>query len=103
MSRYYLRHCSRDGKTLRITISLEKTIEPKLQELQKLLSSFASEQWSMSKVINMILLGGLLAHSKLGLQDWQMIKGFGDGRSISLEDIDISEYIANLAALKQMV
>ena len=102
MSRFYLRHCSRDGKTLRITISLEKRIETKIQELHKSLSSYTGEQWSMSKVINMLLLSGLLAHDSLSLTNWQMIKGFGDGMTIDLDQVDIGDYVANLAALKQM-
>jgi len=103
MSKYYLKRCSREGRTLRITISVEGVIEEKLKEIQRYLFSYTGEEWSMSKVINMILLGGILADKRLGIQDWYAIKKFTEGSYTAISDVEVANYIINIAALSQTV
>ena len=103
MSRYYQRRCSKEGKTIRFTVCLEQKIESKIKELHESLVPYMKEGWSMSKVINMLLLSGLLANEKLGIQDWHTIERFVNGTSPNIEQVDVKEFLRNLAAIKQTV
>lgn len=103
MSKYYLKRSSRERKSLRITISVEGVIEEKIKEIQRHLFSYTGEEWSMSKIINMILLGGILADKKLGIQDWYTIKRFTEGRYADVANTEVANYIINIAALRQVV
>lgn len=103
MSNNYLRHCSHDGKTIRVTISLEREIQEKIRMLHSLMSTYGDEDWSISKVINMLLLGGIIASEKLSMQEWDVIKKFASGKPLSLDEIRVENYVRNLVALRQIV
>jgi hypothetical protein len=103
MSNNYLRHCSREGKTIRITISVEGRIEAKISNLHELMSAHSGNRFSMSKVINMLLLGGILASQRMTTQDWYVMKRFADGQRLELEEFVLEDYVSNLTALRQIV
>jgi len=103
MSNNYLRHCSREGKTIRITISVEDRIESKISQLHNLMSSHCGNKFSMSKVINMLLLGGIMTSQRMTTQDWHAMKRFTDGQKLELEEFTLEDYISNLTALRQIV
>lgn len=96
-----MRHLSsKMKKTKRITVSLEEGIDEKISQLQIHLSDIAGEEWSMSKIINMLLLCGILSQDKLSGVDFETIKGFTDGSKIRLVDISMKSYVTSLIALK---
>ena len=101
MSRYYLKRASSGDKYLRITISLDGAIKDRLLEIQQNFLSHTGEEWSMSKIINMVLLGGISADQKLGIHDWNTIKRFTDGRSTDISEIEVGGYVTNIVALRQ--
>lgn len=68
-----------------------------------MMSTCTGEDWSMSKVVNMLLLGGVLAPLRFGTYEWNIVKKFADGRNLNLTEFPVEEYAANLAALKQIV
>jgi len=103
MSNNYLRNHSHKRKTKRITISIEGQIEQKIETMSEMVSQYTGEDWSMSKIVNMLLLGGILAPQKMNTHDWNNIKRFAEGKTLDLESVSIEEYVSNLAALRQIV
>ena len=103
MSHNYLRHCSREGKTIRITISVEAQIEQKISKLHSMISVHNGNKFSMSKTINMLLLGGIFASQRMSTQDWYAIKRFTEGNQPDLEGFSLEDYVTNLVALRQIV
>ena len=96
-----MRHLSSKlKKTKRVTISLEEGINEKISQLQIFLSDIVSEEWSMSKTINMLLLCGILSQDKLSMVDLGTIKEFTDGSKIRLSDISMESYVTSLISLK---
>jgi len=86
----------------RITISLDDEIEMKLKEIQNTISLFTTENWSLSRVINMVLVGGLVGSKELKICDWYTIKKFMDGEEKKLDEISV-EYASYFAAQEQLV
>jgi len=97
-----MRHLSSKlKKTKRITISIEEGIEEKISQLQVYLSDIASEEWSLSKTINMLLLCGILTQDKISMVNLGKIREFSDGTKIRLNDIEMDAFVTSLVALKQ--
>ena len=88
---------------MRITISLEKEVEEKIKQLQDELVKKAGKAWSISKTINVLLIGGILSQKSLHIRDWTTIKNYSDGKPIDLSDETIEEYVPYLSALEKMV
>ena len=59
--------------------------------------------FSMSKIINMLLLGGIFASQRMTIQDWYAIKRFSEGNQLELEEFSLEDYVSNLVALRQIV
>jgi len=87
---------------VRITISLENELEAKIKEIQKQFALFSSENWSLSKIINMVLFGGIIGSKNLKICDWYTIRGFMDGEEKDLTCFPV-EYASYFAAHEQMV
>ena len=86
----------------RITISLEKEIAEKIIELQQETTKKAGKSWSISKTINILVLGGILFHDKLYLADWNVVKDFADGKRIDVSEKNLAGYLTNLQAIDQV-
>lgn len=89
-------------KVIRITISLDKEIDVKIKDIQKQLSLFTSEYWSVSRIINMVLVGGILGSNELKFCDWYAIKRFMDGNDKNLDKHPV-EYASYFAASQLLV
>lgn len=76
-------------------------VEAKLQEIQQYLARISGKSQSMSKVINMVLVAGIIGSSKLSVHDWVVIKSFIKGRRIELGTATGEEYLTNILALSQ--
>ena len=95
-----MRHLSSKlKKAKRVTISLEEELDEKISQLQIHLREIASEEWSMSKTINMLLLCGILSQDKLSMIDVGTIKEFTDGTKIRLDDISMESYVTSLISI----
>ena len=93
---------TQQNKITRITISLDKEIEEKLKDIQNQFSLFNGEYWSLSRIINMVLVGGILGSKVLKFCDWYTIKRFMDGEDKNLEGYSV-EYASYFAAYQQEV
>jgi len=82
----------------RITISINAEVEAKLKEIQQHLSLIDEKPQSMSKVINMVLVAGIIGSSKLSAYEWVIIKSFTQGKRIELKTTVGEEYRLNILA-----
>lgn len=86
-------------KMIRITISLNDQIQEKLFDLQKYLIKKNNKPHSISKIINTVLVAGILSSTKLSIYDWGVVKSFLDGKKIDLKEMAADEYVTNISAL----
>jgi len=86
----------------RLTISLDGQIEDKLKEIQNQLNIMTEDAWSLSKIVNMVLLGGIFGSTSMKICDWHSIKRFMDKEEKNLFVMPV-EYVAYFAALEQVV
>lgn len=78
------------------TFMLDKRIERKLRYIQgQLIASDDDENWSLSKLINVMLLQALIS-SKGNISDTNFIKAFLEGQAINIDDEGIDEIIDRL-------
>ena len=87
----------------RRTLVLDGQIEAKLRELQGQLITTEGKNFSLSKIVNLLLLGGIFASEKLSSNEWFAIKAFYDGRKIDLDEMPLQEYILNLSTVGRWV
>ena len=85
-----------NGKSHRITISLDKVLDEKIQNLQGILEKEFGTGWSLAKTINLLILGGILAQERLAPPDWSLIRDLSEGRGIDLRDVSMHGYFENL-------
>ena len=86
-------------KMNRLTISVHKEVEDKIKEIQYNLYKVDKKSYSTAKVINMVLVAGIIGSSKLSAYDWAVIKSLITGKRIDLREIGAEEYATNLLAL----
>ena len=85
-----------NGKSHRITISLDQGIHEKIQNLQGILEKEFGTGWSLAKTINLLILGGILAQNQLTNTDWSSIRNLSEGRGIDLGKVSMYGYYENL-------
>jgi hypothetical protein len=83
----------------RRTITIDKELEAKLRDLQGQLIMAGNKNWSLSAILNGVVLAGIIGSPKLGKEDWKMIKSFLKKNSINLKRYPIKDYIENLSEL----
>ena len=88
---------------VRITISLDEELEKKVKELQSMLVLSCGKGFSISKTINILLLGGIISQDNMHVLDWCKIRKFADGREVDLSDLSVEEYLKNIIALRHWV
>jgi len=77
----------------RITIVLDGEIESKLREIQGQLISSHNKGFSLSKIINMVLLSGMLGANKLTGDEWRIIRTLTKKRRICLSGLSVSDFV----------
>lgn len=87
----------------RLTIVIDDMMENKLHELQGNLIISERKNFSLSKIINMVLVAGLMASDKLTSSEWTMIRSIVYGKKVIIEELPTKEYVVNLAAMAEMV
>ena len=80
----------------RRTIGIQHEIETKIRELQGNLIKSDSKCWTYSKVVNAVLLAGIVGSESLNSSEWLLIKRLIEGGDIKL-DCSIEEYIERLS------
>jgi hypothetical protein len=91
-----LRLSSESIRQCKKTFMLDKRIERKLRYIQgQLIASDDDENWSLSKLINVMLLQALIT-SKGNISDANFIKAFLEGQAINIDDEGIDEIIDRL-------
>lgn len=86
----------------RKTISIDGEIEVMLRELQSNFIRSDSKSWSLSRIVNLVLLSGLVGSNELSVDNWQLIKSYLDGKKMHLQDREIGNYVSHLMPLKQL-
>lgn len=81
-------------RCIRLTISIDPEIDEKLVEIQQKMMQINGKPNSMSKVINTVLLAGIVGSSKLDACDWSLIKSIYRGKQINLNSTE--EYITHI-------
>ena len=85
-----------NGKSHRITISLDGQICQKITELHDLMEAEIGNGWSKSKTINLLILGGILGHNRLQTSEWQVLHNLSEGRKIDLDYFKLEGYLENI-------
>jgi hypothetical protein len=85
---------------IRLTIVIDSEVESKLRELHGQIISSESKNFSFSKIVNMVLLAGIVSADKLDNCDWYLLKSLIDGKKIFLDEFTGRDYITNLAAIR---
>ena len=79
----------------RITIVIDQKTEAKLREMQGQLISLEGKNFSFSKVINLLLLAGILQAPKLSCSEWFEIRSIMNKKSIALSKITSKDCVEN--------
>ena len=85
---------------IRLTIVIDPEVESKLRELHGQIISSESKNFSFSKIVNMVLLAGIVSADKLDNRNWYLLKSLIDGKKVSLDEFTGRDYITNLAAIR---
>lgn len=85
----------------RLTIVIDGDMQEKLRELQGNLITSERKNFSLSKIVNMVLVAGLMASDKLDSTEWTMIRSIVYGKKVIMEELPTKEYVINLAAMAE--
>ena len=83
----------------RRTITIDKDLEAKLRDLQGQLIMSGNKNWSLSAILNGVVLAGIICSPKLGKEDWKIIKLFLKKNNVNLKRYTIKDYIENLSEI----
>ena len=83
----------------RRTITIDKNLEAKLRDLQGQLIMSGNKNWSLSAILNGVILAGIIGSPKLGKEDWKIIKLFLKKTNVNLKRYPIKDYIENLSEI----
>ena len=80
----------------RRTITIDTDLEKKLRDIQGQMIVASNKNWSLSAVLNVVVLAGIVGSSSLGKDEWKAIKSFLKGDKPNLRRLATSEYVQNL-------
>ena len=84
------------GTRSRRTITIDTDLEKKLRDIQGQLILASNKNWSLSAILNVVVLAGIVGSSSLGKDEWKVIKSFLKGNKPNLRRLATSEYVENL-------
>ncbi len=85
-------------KEYRITISLDKSLCTRIQSLQKEFESKRGKKYSKSRIINAILVAGILGHRRLSFEEWKLVRSVIQKKEIHLnQPVDVEDFMVNIA------
>jgi hypothetical protein len=68
-------------------MTLDQEIESKLREIQGQLISTSSKYYSFSKIVNMMLLIGMMSSERLDYKQWNLLKDLLSKKQMRLDEI----------------
>lgn len=80
----------------RRTITIDVNLEAKLRDIQGQLIMAGNKNWSLSAILNIVILAGIIGSEKLTREDWKIIKAFLKKNEINLKRYNIKDYLNNL-------
>lgn len=87
----------------RLTIVIDPEIDSKLREIHGQLIAADSKNYSFSKIVNMMLLAGIMSAEQLDHEHWHTIKSTLEHKKMKLDYIPSSGYLAKLTEKSQMI
>lgn len=89
--------------TNRLTLVIDDVMEDKLRELQGNLITSERKNFSLSKIVNMVLVAGLMASDKLSSSEWTTIRSLVYGKKVIISELPTKEYVVNVAAMADLI
>ena len=80
----------------RRTITIDPDLEKKLRDIQGQLIVASNKNWSLSAILNVVVLAGIVGSSSLDKDEWKAVKSFLKGDKPNLRRFAISGYVKNL-------
>jgi len=87
----------------RLTIVINPEIDSKLREIHGQLIAADSKNYSFSKVVNMMLLAGIMSAEQLDHQHWHIIKETLEHKKMRLDEIPSREYLTKITGKDQLM
>ena len=81
----------------RRTITIDVDLEAKLRDVQGQLIMAGTKNWSLSAILNGVILAGIIGSPKLTRDDWKMIKSFLKKKNVNLKRYPIKDFVKNLS------
>lgn len=97
------RYISRKSPSKRLTIVIDEIMEEKLRELQGSLITSERRNFSLSKIVYMVLVSGLMASDRLTAQEWMTVRSIVHGKRAVIDQIPSREYVVNISAMAELV
>ena len=80
----------------RRTITIDPDLEKKLRDIQGQMIVASNKNWSLSAILNVVVLAGIVGSSSLDKDEWKVIKSFLKGNKPKLKQFTTSRYVQNL-------
>ncbi len=84
----------------RKTISINTDIEQMLRDIQSKFIKADTKSWSLSKIVNLVLISAIVNSNDLTINDWNKIRTYIAGRQIDFADTDTERFVNNIVHLK---
>ncbi len=80
----------------RRTVTINKTIESKLREIQASLIKATHKDCSFTTVVNLLILGGLIGSDNFDKQVWLTLRRYAENKMIDLSEDIPCDFVRNL-------
>jgi hypothetical protein len=78
------------------SITIDPEIESAARKVQARLIEGTNKSWSVSIVLNILVLAGLAHAKKLDKQEWQEIISMIEGREVKIKDSTIADVVKKM-------
>ena len=80
----------------RRTITIDVDLEKKLRDIQAQMIMKTNKNWSLSTILNVVILAGIIGSIGLDRNEWKIIQSFLKGVKPNLLRYASAEYVENL-------
>jgi len=85
----------------RKTISIDDELEETLRDIQSRFIKVDSKSWSLSRIVNLVLMSAIINSNDLTINDWNKLRSYIKGRELSLADTNKHRFVENLVLVNQ--
>ena len=85
----------------RKTISIDSDIEQLLRDIQSKFIRADTKSWSLSKIVNLVLISAIINSNDLTINDWNKIRTYITGTPIDFGDADTERFVNNIVHLNK--